>query len=72
VAQFSNKPSQGFNFQRFPFKSDFRNLMIDKSQYNFITYEMIEKASQLYGSNQWVLFDDKLGFKVFEKIFLSQ
>jgi hypothetical protein len=69
VAQFSNKPSQGFNFQRFPFKSDFRNLMIDKSQYTFITYEMIEKASQLYGSNQWVLFDDKLGFNVFEKIY---
>jgi hypothetical protein len=69
VAQFSKKSSQGFYFQRFPFKSDFKNLMLDKSEYTFITYEMIEKASKLYGSNQWVLFDDKIGFKVFEKIY---
>lgn len=69
VAQFSKKASQGFYFQRFPFKSDFKNLMLDKSKYTFITYEMIEKASKLYGSNQWVLFDDKIGFTVFEKIY---
>ncbi len=69
VAQFSKKPSKGFYFQRFPFKSDFRNLMLDKSQYTFITYKMIEKASSLYGSNQWVLFDNKIGFDVFEKIY---
>lgn len=69
VAQFSKKSSQGFYFQRFPFKSDFKNLMLDKSKYTFITYEMIDKASKLYGSNQWVLFDDKIGFDVFEKIY---
>lgn len=69
VAQFSKKASQGFHFQRFLFKSDFKNLMLDKSKYTFITYEMIEKASKLYGSNQWVLFDDKIGFTVFEKIY---
>lgn len=69
VAQFSKKSSRGFYFQRFPFKSDFKNLMLDKSKYTFITYEMIDKASSLYGSNQWVLFDDEIGFKVFEKIY---
>jgi very-short-patch-repair endonuclease len=69
VAKFSKNSSKGFYFQRFPFKSDFKTLMLDKSQYTFITYEMIEKASQLYGSNQWVLFDDKLGFNVFENIY---
>lgn len=69
VAQFSKKLSQGFYFQRFPFKSDFKNLMIDKSKYTFITYEIIEKASKLYGSNQWVLFDSHLGFNVFDKIY---
>jgi len=69
VAQFSRKPSNGFSFQRFPFKSDFRNLMLDKSKYTFITYEMIQKASNLYGSNQWILFDNKLGFNLFEKIY---
>jgi hypothetical protein len=69
VVQFSKKPSKGFYFQRFPFKSDFKNLMLDKSRYTFITYEMIEKASALYGSNQWILFDDKIEFNVFEKIY---
>jgi hypothetical protein len=71
VAQFSKKSSQGFYFQRFPFKLDFKTLMLDKKQYTFITYEMIEKASQLYGSNQWVLFDNRLGFNVFEKIYAN-
>ena len=69
IAQFSKTSSKGFYFQRFPFKSDFKNLMLDKSNYTFITYEMIDKASKLYGNNQWVLFDDKIGFNVFEKIY---
>ena len=33
---------------------------------------MIEKASHLYGSNQWILFDDKVGFNVFEKIYTQK
>jgi hypothetical protein len=43
--------------------------MLDKGNYTFITYEMIEKASKLYGSNQWILFNDEAEFKVFEKIY---
>ena len=69
VAQFSKKASEGFLFQRFQFRSDFKSLMLDKSKYTFITYIMLEKASVLYGSNQWILFDDQIGFKVFEKIY---
>jgi len=71
VAQFSKRPSKGFYFQRFPFRSDFKKLMHDKHNYTLITYEMIEKASLLYGSNQWILFDDKLGFDVFKKMYLN-
>ncbi|HZH69284.1 MAG TPA: Eco57I restriction-modification methylase domain-containing protein [Flavobacteriaceae bacterium] len=69
VTQFSKRFSKGFHFQRFPFRSDYKALMLEKSNYTFITYEMIDKASQLYGSNQWVLFDDIIGFNVFEKIY---
>jgi hypothetical protein len=69
IAQFNKNTSKGFQFQRFSFKSDFQKLMLDKSKYTFITYDMIEKASNLYGSNQWVLFDNKIGFNVFEKIY---
>ena len=69
VAQFSKKTSNGFWFQRFPFKSDFQNLMLERNRYAFITYEMLEKASLLYGSNQWILFESKIAFDVFEKIY---
>ncbi|MDD2549854.1 MAG: Eco57I restriction-modification methylase domain-containing protein [Bacteroidales bacterium] len=69
VAQYSKRPSEGFYFQRFPFKSDFKELMTDKNKYTFVTYEMIDKASQLYGSNQWILFNSKIGFTIFEKIY---
>ncbi len=71
VSQFRKKASDGFSFQRFPFKSDFKNLMLAKENYAFITYEMIQKASKLYGSNQWILFDNNLGFNVFEKIYTN-
>ena len=71
VTQFSKKSSQGFYFQRFPYRSDFKKLMLDESKYTFITYEMIEKASDLYGSNQWILFDDEIGFNIFEKIYTN-
>jgi len=69
VTQFSKRLSDGFYFQRLPFKSDFKNLMLDASQYTFITYEMLDKASSLYGTNQWILFDDKKSFNIFEKIY---
>ncbi len=34
-----------------------------------MSYEMIHKASQLYGSNQWIMFNSELGFNIFEKIY---
>ncbi|KAA3638135.1 MAG: class I SAM-dependent DNA methyltransferase [Proteobacteria bacterium] len=69
VAQFSKSQSKGFYFQRFPFKSDFKSLMLDEKKYTYISYHMIEKASELYGKNQWILFDNKEGYRLFEKIY---
>src|SRR5690554_2357143 len=69
VAQFSRNPSKGFYFQRFLFRSNFKELMLDKERYTFVTYEMIDKASHLYGGNQWILFDNNIGFKIFQKIY---
>lgn len=69
VAQFSKRYSDGFFFQRFPFKSDYKSLMLTKSNYAFISYDVIEKASGYYGTNQWILFDNQLGFNVFEKMY---
>jgi adenine-specific DNA-methyltransferase len=69
IAQFSKRPSEGFNFQMFPFKSDFKNLLKTREKYSFMTYQMIDNASFLYGSNQWILFNSKVGFDVFKKIY---
>jgi hypothetical protein len=71
VGQFSKRSSNGFYFQRFELNSDYKSLMLDKNKYAYITYEMIERASNLYGSNQWILFDDEIGFNVFEKIYTN-
>jgi hypothetical protein len=71
VAQFSNNPSNGFLFQRFQYKSDFQTLMFDKNRYTQITYKMLKKASELYGSNQWILFDSEVGFELFDKIYTN-
>lgn len=69
VAQFSKSSNTGFHFQRFSYKSDFQNLMLQKEKFGFITYEMISEASRLYGNNQWIMFDNPIGFSVFEKIY---
>lgn len=71
ITQFSKKANNGFYFQRFPFKADYKTLMLEKEKYAFITYEMIEKAAQLYGNNQWILFDNEIGFNVFKKIYAN-
>jgi hypothetical protein len=69
VAQFSKSQNDGFLFKRFGYKSDFQNEMVYESLYTTITYEMLQKSSHLYGSNQWILFDNLLGFSVFSKIY---
>ncbi len=69
ITQFNKKKSNEFLFQRFPFKSDFQKLMLDGSLYSTIDYGMISKASDLYGSNQWILFDNEKSFDLFEKMY---
>lgn len=71
VTEFSPLKNEGFLFRRFAFKSDFQSLMLSEREYSFMTYEMVVKASILYGTNQWILFDGNLGFDLFEKIYSS-
>jgi adenine-specific DNA-methyltransferase len=71
IAQFSKSSNSGFNFQRFAYKSDYKNLMLQQDRFDFINYENIIKASKLYGNNQWIMFDNPLGFSVFEKIYTN-
>jgi adenine-specific DNA-methyltransferase len=69
ITWFSRHQNKGFDFQQFSFKSDFQNLMTKNDNYSLMTYEMIHKASQLYGSNQWIMFNSEIGFNLFEKIY---
>jgi adenine-specific DNA-methyltransferase len=69
IAQFSQQTNEGFYFQRFPFKSEFAELISESDKYQFLSYQSIQNAGTLYGANNWILFDNEIGFKAFEKIY---
>lgn len=69
VALFSNQQNDGIRFQRFPFQSDWQHLMLNDSRYHLIPYSTIKRASQLYGANQWILFDQNEELEIFETIY---
>jgi adenine-specific DNA-methyltransferase len=72
IALFSQQQNNGISFQRFPYKSDFTELILDESKFQFLSYQNIQNASALYGANNWLLFDDEMGFSAFEKIYQQQ
>lgn len=69
IAFFSKEDNQGIYFQRFGFKSNYQELIFDESEFSLLSYESIYKASELYGNNSWILFDNEEGFNIFEKIY---
>lgn len=69
IALFSQQENDGIYFQRFPYKSDFTEMILDESKFQFLSYQSIQNASALYGANNWILFDQELGFRAFEKIY---
>jgi adenine-specific DNA-methyltransferase len=69
IALFSQQQNDGISFQRFEYKSDFTELILDESKFQFLSYQNIQNASALYGANNWLLFDDEVGFSAFEKIY---
>ena len=71
VAWFSKHQNDGFLFQQFPYKSDFHSLMLKNESYGLMTYDMIQRASALYGNNQWIMFNDPKGYDLFEKIYIN-
>lgn len=71
IAWFSRHQNVGFDFQQFPFKSDFQNLMTINENYCMMSYEMIQKASIVYNSNQWIMFNTQIEFELFNKIYTN-
>ncbi len=72
IALFSQQQNEGISFQRFPFKSDFTELLLDDSKFQFLSYKSIQNASELYGANNWLLFDSEIGYRAFEKMYQQQ
>ena len=72
IALFSQQQNEGIGFQRFPYKSDFTELLLDDSKFQFLSYQSIQNASALYGANNWLLFDGEIGYRAFEKMYQQQ
>jgi adenine-specific DNA-methyltransferase len=72
IALFSQQQNEGIGFQRFPYKSDFTELLLDDSKFQFLSYQSIQNASALYGANNWLLFDSEIGYRAFEKMYEQQ
>ncbi len=72
IALFNKKLAESFDFARFAFGSEFKKELKLREKYRPLHYENIEQASALYGSNQWIFFDDAAGFDVFNQIYQQQ
>lgn len=71
IALFNSKPSESFEFHRYPLGADYEAALLSNTKYDELKYEDIAKTSALYGSNQWIFFDDSGGFSAFEKIYAN-
>lgn len=69
IVFFSRQDNDGIYFQRFPFRSNYQELLEKENRYNLLKYENIYRASKLYGTNAWILFDNEDGYNVFQKIY---
>lgn len=69
ITLFSKRKNEGISFQRFPFRSDYKDLIFEEKNFQFLPYQSIKNASTLYGSNNWILFDSQAGFGAFEKMY---
>ncbi len=69
IALFNKVPSQTFQFRRYPLGANIENSLDNGVNFVTLNASEIAAASKLYGSNQWIFFDDPEGFKAFEKIY---
>ncbi|MCC3158657.1 Eco57I restriction-modification methylase domain-containing protein [Hymenobacter sp. 15J16-1T3B] len=73
IALFSPEPAtQGFRIQKFALGEDYHALMNDESRYRLVPYERLQRASRLYGSNQWIFFREAEEYDLFEEIYSSR
>ena len=69
IALFNSKPCDSYKFKQFPLGSDFRNELSNDALYTNLTYDQLTDASNLYGNNQWIFFDQPASYEAFAKMF---
>jgi adenine-specific DNA-methyltransferase len=69
IALFNAEETDTFRFKRYALGDAYRSDLATDGGYVNLSYKDIATASELYGNNQWVFFDDPKGFKAFEKLF---
>jgi len=68
ITHFSPVSNDGFHLKKFEFGANWRKALTNLD-FSFINYSKIEDASKLYGSNQWIFFNNEKGYAAFSKIY---
>lgn len=71
ILQYSKRDNNGIYFRKFPFNSSFINDINNDNLFHFIEYSQIKKASKLYKSTQWILFNNAQEYNTFNTIYSS-
>ncbi|WP_223788781.1 DUF7149 domain-containing protein [Marinicella meishanensis] len=69
IVQFNKTESNGFEFLRAPFKSNVEDFLNEQAKYRKVSYQEIQTAAELYGTNQWILFETQSESNAFQKIY---
>ncbi|MBC7572087.1 MAG: Eco57I restriction-modification methylase domain-containing protein [Spirosoma sp.] len=68
----SKQAKEAFSVQKFPFGSDFRQLMTDESRYQSVSYDKLRRAAKLYGGNQpWIIFGHETEYDLLEEMYAN-
>ena len=71
IMQYSKQDNDGFLFRKFPFKSNFVSEIKNNDLFSFISYPEIRKSCELYGEDQWILFNKNAEYEILKKIYNS-
>jgi uncharacterized membrane protein len=69
IALFNAEKCDEFKFRRYALGADYEVDLPNEGSFTAVSYADIAAASALYGSSQWIFFDEPGGLTAFKKIF---
>lgn len=69
IALFNSAPTESFRFKRFDLTEDHEAELSNDALYVDLQYDDVASASDFYGGNQWIFFNEPKGFDVFKKLY---